>query len=368
MMISNANIYTKDFRFCKGDLFVSGERIVDHAEGEKIDAEGMYLIPGLIDLHFHGSMGADFCDGTEESLQTIADYQGKCGITAIAPASLAMPEEVLTRAFAAAAAHTSDRGAILCGINMEGPFFAPAKKGAHALENLKNPDAELFHRLQKAAKGLIKLVDIAPDTEGAIPFIREISQETIVSVAHSAADYDTAMAAFSAGASHVTHLYNAMSGFSHREPGILGAAFDSGARVELICDGFHVDDTVLRMTFRLFGSDRIIMISDCLNATGLPDGTCTSAGLEVFIVDGKARLADGTIAGSTTHLFDGMRHAISIGIPPEDAIRAATYNPARQLGVLDEMGTLETGKLANFLLLDQDFALKAVYIKGKRFA
>ena len=366
MTITNVNIYTSNFDFQKGSLSIDGERIVDTPQGEIIDGQGMYLIPGLIDLHFHGCVGYDFCDGTPEALNAIADYQAKSGITAIAPASMTLPEETLAKVFANAASHTSDKGAILCGINMEGPFFCTEKKGAQNGSYLKNPDIALYRRLQDAANGLIKLVDVAPELPDALPFITEISKETVVSIGHSAADYQTAKAGFDAGASHVTHLYNAMTGFSHREAGIIGAAFDSGANAELICDGVHVSDPVIRITFSLLGAEHIILISDSMMAAGLDDGKYALGGQPVIVKGNVATLEDGTIAGSVTNLFDCMRHAIACGIPKEDAVRAATYNPAKELGVLSEMGTLEPGKLANFLLLDEDFNLQTVYVKGKR--
>ncbi len=366
MTITNVNIFTPDFDFQKGALSFDGERITNTQNGEVIDGQGMYLIPGLIDLHFHGCVGYDFCDGTPESLQAIADYQAQSGTTAIAPASMTLPEEVLAKVFQNAANHTSKQGAILCGINMEGPFFSSAKKGAQNGEYLKNPEMPLYKRLQTAAKGLIKLVDVAPELPNALPFIKKATKEVVVSVAHTAANYEEAKAGFDAGATHVTHLYNAMTGFSHREPGILGAAFDSGANAELICDGVHVADSTIRITFALLGAEHIILISDSMRATGLTDGTYDLGGQEVTVKGNKATLKDGTIAGSVTNLFDCVRHAIGCGIPKEDVIRAATYNPAKELGVLKDMGTLEPGKLANFLLVDKGFNLQAVYVKGKK--
>ncbi len=366
MTLTNVSIYTPNFDFQSGSLSFDGERITDTPQGEVIDGEGMYLIPGLIDLHFHGCVGYDFCDGTPEALLAIANYQAKSGVAAIAPASMTLPEETLTRVFQNAASHSSEKGAILCGINMEGPFFCTEKKGAQNPAYLKTPDVALYRRLQEAAKGLIKLVDVAPELPEALPFITEVSKETVVSLGHSNANYQTALAGFDAGATHVTHLYNAMTGFSHRESGIIGAAADKGANVELICDGVHVSDPVIRLTFRLFGAERVILISDSMMATGLEDGDYTLGGQDVKVTGNLATLADGTIAGSVTNLFACLRYTIHCGIPKEDAIRAATYNPAQELGVLSEMGTLEPGKLANFLLVDKDFNLKAVYIKGKK--
>lgn len=365
MTIENARVLTKDFNFETRSLSFDGEVITQESAGGALDAGGMMVIPGLIDLHFHGCVGYDFCDGTQEAIRAIADYQAKNGVTGIAPASMTLPEETLTRVFETAAAYESDSGAVFCGINMEGPFFCAAKKGAQNAAYLKEPDLALYRRLQMAAKGNLKLVDVAPELDGAIPFIEQVSKEAVVSLGHTAADYETAMAAFRAGASHVTHLYNAMLPFTHRAPGVVGAASDAGAKVELICDGIHIADPAIRATYKLFGDEQIILISDSMMATGLEDGMYSLGGQAVKVTGNLATLEDGTIAGSATNLFDCMRHAVACGIPLESAVRMAAYNPARELGVLDRMGTLEPGKLANFVLMDDELNIHAVYVKGK---
>ena len=212
-----------------------------------------------------------------------------------------------------------------------------------AAENLHEPDASMFHRLNEASGGMVRLITVAPEEEGAIPFIREVSQTCTVSLGHTTAGYETAMAAYGAGASHATHLFNAMPSFLHREPGVIGAALDSGATVELICDGLHIHPAVIRATHKLFG-DKLVIISDSLRCAGMPDGEYELGGQPVFLQGGVARLSDGTIAGSATNVYDCMLRAISFGIPREDAVRAATYNPARQLGCLDEVGSIRDGK------------------------
>lgn len=365
MTIKNARIFTKAFTFEEGELSFDGALITEHSCGDTFDTQGMMVIPGLIDLHFHGCVGHDFCDGTPEAIAAIAGYQAKNGITGIAPASMTLPEATLKRVFETAAAYQSEEGAVFCGINMEGPFFCAAKKGAQNPAYLQKPDIPLYRRLQDAAKGNLKLVDVAPELEGAIPFIEEVSKEAVVSLGHTTADYETASAAFRAGATHVTHLYNAMPPFTHRAPGVVGAAADAGAKVELICDGVHVADPVIRATYKLFGEDCIILISDSMMATGLEDGMYSLGGQAVKVTGNLATLEDGTIAGSATNLFDCLRHTVSCGIPLESAIKMATFNPAQELGVLSEMGTLEPGKMANFVILDDELRIHAVYVKGK---
>lgn len=366
MIIKNARIFSPDFTFVPGELSFEGEILTDKGSGQVWDVQGMMIIPGLIDLHFHGCVGYDFCDGTKEAFQAIAEYQARNGVTGIAPASMTLPEETLIRVFQNASDFQWDKGAVFCGINMEGPFFSKEKKGAQNPAYLKEPDIALYRRLQKAASGKIKLVDIAPELAGAEKFIAEVSGEAVVSLAHTTADYDTAMQAFAAGASHVTHLFNAMPPFTHRAPGVVGAAADAGANVELICDGIHIADSVIRAVYKLFGGEHVILISDSMMAVGLEDGLYSLGGQPVQVTENRALLKDGTIAGSATNLFDCMRHTVACGIPLESAVRSATYNPAAELGVLDQMGTLEPGKFANFVIMDDDLKIHAVYVRGQK--
>ena len=250
---------------------------------------------------------------------------------------------------------------------MEGPFISPAKKGAQAAENIMHCDYEYFSRLQKAANGLIKLVDIAPEEPGAMEFIDRAKGEVVISLAHTASGYDTAREAIERGASHATHLYNAMPPLNHREPGVIGAVRDSEkCHPELICDGVHIHPSVIRATFAMFGADRMILISDSMRATGMPDGQYTLGGLDVKVVGRLATLvSDGAIAGSATNLMDCMRTVVKkMELPLETAVACATINPARSLGVEEQYGSLEAGKKAHVVLLDQDLELKAVIKDG----
>lgn len=336
---------------------------------EVLDAEGGYVIPGLVDIHFHACVGYDFCDGTTEAIQKMAEYELQNGIMAICPASMTFSEEQLTEIFKTAAEYKGKTGADLVGINMEGPFISEAKKGAQNGEYIQKPDAEMFRRLQKAAGGLIKLVDIAPEVDGAMDCIRELSKEVRISVAHTAADYETAKKAFENGASHVTHLYNGMIPFSHREPGVLGAAMDAkDAMVEIICDGIHSHPATVRMTFSLFGDDRIVMISDSMMACGLEDGEYSLGGQAVTVRGNLATLTEGgNIAGSVTNLMNCIRTAVKqMGIPLESALKCATINPAKAIGIEDEYGSLSSGKKANIVILDCDLNIKHIIKDGER--
>ena len=372
MIIKNAYVYKRDYKFHKKDIYIKEDRIIERpiSDEEVIDATDLYAIPGLTDIHFHGCMGYDFCDGTKEAFDAIAKYQGENGITTICPATMTLPEDELTRIVEAAREYDNKEGAILAGINMEGPFISEKKKGAQNEKYIKNPDLEFYKRLQERSGNMIKLVAVAPEEEGGMEFISKVKDEVVPSIAHTRADYDTAMEAFEKGAKHVTHFYNAMPPFLHRDPGVIGAASDTNhIYVELISDGVHIHPSVVRTTFRFMGQERMILVSDSMMATGMADGKYSLGGQEVILVGNKPRLAlDGSIAGSATNLMDCMRIAVKdMGIPLETAVRAAAVNPAKAIGIFDDYGSIEPGKVANIVLLDHELNIKGVYIKGKRY-
>lgn len=372
MIIKDANVFTQDNRFVRGDVIVRDGRFV-HATGEQpadeevVDARNLMMIPGLVDIHFHGCKGADMCDGTKEALDVIMDYEASVGVTSVCPATMTIPRDELLAVMKNAGAYSYHGGAHLVGINMEGPFISPSKKGAQAAENIMRCDYEYFCQLQEAAGGLIKLVDIAPEEPGAMEFIDEVKGKVVVSLAHTASDYDTAKEAIEHGASHATHLYNAMPPMNHRNPGVIGAVRDSSeCHVELICDGVHIHPSVIRATYAMFGAERIILISDSMRATGLEDGEYTLGGQPVKVRGNLATLHDGTIAGSATNLMDCLRFVVrEAGIPLETAVMCATANPAREIGIFDEVGSITAGKRADFILLNQNLEIVRVYIDGK---
>lgn len=372
MIIKDANVFTQDNRFVRGDVIVRDGRFV-HATGEQpadeevVDARNLMMIPGLVDIHFHGCKGADMCDGTKEALDVIMDYEASVGVTSVCPATMTIPRDELLAVMKNAGAYSYHGGAHLVGINMEGPFISPSKKGAQAAENIMRCDYEYFCQLQEAAGGLIKLVDIAPEEPGAMEFIDEVKGKVVVSLAHTASDYDTAREAIEHGASHATHLYNAMPPMNHRNPGVIGAVRDSSeCHVELICDGVHIHPSVIRATYAMFGAERIILISDSMRATGLEDGEYTLGGQPVKVRGNLATLHDGTIAGSATNLMDCLRFVVrEAGIPLETAVMCATANPAREIGIFDEVGSITAGKRADFILLNQNLEIVRVYIDGK---
>ena len=369
MRITGGQVFDLQEGFVRRDVCFDGRLLSNSsADGRTYDASGCYIIPGLTDLHFHGCMGRDFSDADPEGLEIMARYELSRGVTQICPAGMTLLEEQLTRVCQVAADHrdANKPGAELCGVNLEGPFLSRAKKGAQNGDWLHAPDVAMLRRLMAASRGLVKLVSVAPEEPGAMEFIEAVEGEVTVSLAHTTADYDTAMEAFRLGARQVTHLFNAMPPFSHRAPGVVGAALDTPlCNVELICDGVHIHPSVVRAVFKMFGPKRVILISDTMRAAGMSDGDYTLGGQAVTVKGKLATLADGTIAGSVTDLMNCMRTAVSFGIPLEDAVTAAAVNPARAIGIFSRMGSLEPGKRANVVVLDQNLELKDVFFRGE---
>ena len=327
------------------------------------------MIPGLIDIHTHGNSGADFSDGDYDGLKKMARYLAQNGVTGFAPASMTLPYEVLETAYLTAKRLRDEKPegcAALLGINMEGPFFSEKKKGAQNGAYLRNPDWKAFRHLYEISDGLIRIADLAPELPGAVEFTRKASKLCTVSVAHTDASYEEARAVYEAGATHLTHLYNAMPGIHHRKPGVIGAASEcEQVYAELICDGQHVHPSAVRMAFCLF-PERICLISDALRCCGMPDGQYTLGGQDVFLKDGIARLEDGTIAGSAATLYQCMQNAVRFGIARDEAIRSATIHPAMQLGCADRVGSIAVGKQADFVVCDAELNRKAVWLRGER--
>ena len=448
MIIDNVKIYTEAGTFVSGGIIIQGDKITEiYTEAEKenifkkmnmetehtaaqcsvqdysakndidnvLDGKGAYAIPGLIDLHFHGCVGDDFCDGDKEAIRRIAEYEVSVGVTAIAPATMTLPVAELENILKTAAAYKKEyeedsscigekmkdedeqaqnmeakqqnitdeacdalkatvvsakvknkKRADFVGINMEGPFISPVKKGAQDERNIIPCNEKIAQKFLDASDNLVKFIGIAPE-ENTISFIKNMKDTVNISLAHTNADYESAKVAFDAGANHAVHLFNAMPAFTHREPGVVGAVSDSEhVMAEIICDGVHIHPSMVRAAFKMMGADRMIFISDSMRATGMPDGQYTLGGLDVKVRGNRATLvSDGALAGSVTNLADCMRTAITkMGIPLETAIACATKNPAISLGIYDERGSISVGKKADILLLDKNLTLKTVIKDG----
>lgn len=374
MLLKNGTVYNDVFEPVKAAVAVEGERIAAvgdvNGSGTCYDLTGMTVLPGFIDVHIHGCAGQDTSDATPEALEAMSASLVKKGVTSFCPTSMTLPYETLLDIFRNVQANMGKvSGAYMHGINMEGPYIAMSKKGAQNGDYVRNPDKEEFRRLYDGCGGCIRLVDIAPECEGAEAFIKEVQPYCPVSTAHTAADYDQAVQAIEWGVRHTTHLYNAMSGLTHRAPGVVGAVFDMaqryGVRAELICDGFHIQPAALRVAFRQLGEDNSIIISDSMRAADYRDGDYDLGGQAVYVRDGKALLADGTIAASTSNVYEEFKNVVSYGVPFKQAVKSATINPARAVRVDRETGSIAAGKYADLLVLDDSLAIKLVIVKGQ---
>ena len=371
MFLVNAAYLDQDFRLVRGDLEIEGGRI--RQVGEKlswsqndlvVDCQGYTIVPGFVDVHIHGCAGADTCDGKRESIDAMAEFLLTKGVTAFCPTTMTVDRAEIEAALLAAKACVDQPGpgARVVGVNMEGPFIAAARKGAQKEEAILPPDPELFRHFQELSGGIVRLVDIAPEQPGGLAFIREVKDLCAVSIAHTTANYDQAKESFDAGITHATHLFNAMSGLHHRDPGVVGAVFDdSRVYAELICDGFHIHPAALRTAFQVLG-DRALVISDSMRANGMPEGEPFDLGGQMVTVrEGKATLADGTIAGSVSNLHQEVKNLVSFGIPLEQAVKAASLIPARSIGLEEEIGSIAPGKRADLVVLDENLDIVAVY-------
>ena len=369
MIIGNANVLI-DGKFQPASVTVEGDKIVSIGEANiscDVDAQGKYLVPGFVDVHTHGAVNEDFSDGKPEGLQKMSRYYAQNGVTSFLATTMTLKEETLLPAMKAIRDFTRPAdGAKCAGIHLEGPFLSYAKRGAQAAENLHAPDAAMFHRLNAASGNNVRLVTVAPEEPGAMDFIREVSQVCTVSLGHTTADYDTAVAAFEAGATHATHLFNGMPAFAHRAPGVVGAAYDKKATAELICDGMHIHPSAIRVAYQLFG-EKLVVISDSLRCAGMPDGQYELGGQPIEMRGGKATLlGSDTLAGSSTNLFEEVKNVVRFGIRLEDAIYAVTEAPAKAVRLDNQIGRIAVGMQADLLLLTPELELDSVCIAGSR--
>lgn len=370
----NAMYFAADGQFHNGGFCVEDGRLNsvgpnESANADGIDLKGAHVIPGLIDLHTHGCAGYDFSSCSENELKVIARAHAKAGAAGFLATSMTLPEEELKNAFKNAANLFENRpkgAARVLGINMEGPFFSQKRKGAQNGAYLKNPDKLFFSRLQDTARGCIRLVDVAVELPGAMSFINGVKGEVTVSLAHTDASYSEALKGFDAGISHVTHLFNAMPSLTHRAPGPIAAAAErENVTVELIADGVHIHESVVRLAFKMFGANRICLISDSLEACGMKEGIYNLGGQTVNVKGALATLEDGTIAGSVAPVYRCMQNVITWGIPKEQAVRAASLTPAKRLSIDNDFGSITDGKIASFLIVDEHFNIKNIYIEGE---
>jgi len=331
-------------------------------DAEIIDAQGCYVSPGFINIHLHGAKGSDAMDGTPAALATIAGSLPSTGVTSFLPTTMTASRPDIYKALENIKnAQGNKQGAKILGANVEGPFISVKYKGAQKEEYIDQAD---FTKIA-TYKDVIKLITIAPETCLATNFISRCRRaDIIVSLGHSSATYEEALTAIKTGATHVTHLFNAMSSLHHRKPGLVGAALDSDAYVELICDNIHVHPMLQRLVYKLKSPDKIILITDAMRAALLGDGESELGGQKVFVRGPRATLADGTLAGSVLAMNAALRNfKVNTGAPIWKVVAMVTLNPARELG-LNKIGSLETGKMADLTIFDQDFKIKQTFING----
>lgn len=361
----NFSMQTGDIEIENGKILRVEQQIAYQQEDMVIDCEGYTIVPGFVDVHIHGCAGADTCDGTREAIDTMARFLITKGVTSFCPTTMTTDRETIEKALLAAKEcmeTPTEDGARVVGINMEGPFISLEKKGAQRGDAIVAPDFALFREYYELSGKAVRLVDIAPEQPGGYEFAQEAAKLCTVSIAHTTADYDAAMKAFDCGICHATHLFNAMNGITHRAPGVVGAVFDDDrVTAELICDGHHLHPAVLRTSFQVLG-DRAVVISDSMRANGLPEGQEFDLGGQMVTVrNGLATLSDGTIAGSVTNQHQEIKNLVQFGIPLEQAVKAATMTPAKAIGLEKEIGSIEVGKRADLVVLDENLEIVGVY-------
>ncbi|BCJ94770.1 N-acetylglucosamine-6-phosphate deacetylase [Anaerocolumna cellulosilytica] len=376
MIYSNAEVFL-DGKFIKADLeVVDGKFAAIYRNGPDakqlytdsnlvVDCTGKKILPGFIELHSHGCMGLDFTTATATEIEKMCCYYASKGITSILATTMTIDYPRYKQAMTTIkhTMDTSKKGSRILGINMEGPFLGADRKGAHDTRYLLPIDEQKYEELNALSGDNIRIIDLDPNLENSMAFIRKHKDRKVLSLAHTSCTYNTALEAIHAGASHVTHLFNAMNGLHHREPGIIGAVSDSNVFAEIICDGIHIHPSVLRLIFKAI-PEKLILVSDSMSAAGLTDGIYELGGQKVYVSNNKACLEDGTIAGSTTNLFQSFLNLTSYGIPLEHAVLSATLNPAKAVKAEQEIGSIEIGKRGDFIILKTDTSIEKVYKDG----
>lgn len=350
LVINNATVCKKRTNIVIENGIISS--FCDKAEAGGIDAKGMRVVPGVIDVHSHGCIGLDTMD---------ADFEPMCkflagkGTTSWLPTTMTMDADSLRKV---TTAKTDFCGTQILGFHLEGPYISKKYKGAQNEAFIKNPDLDEFNTIPN-----VKMITLAPELCGAMEFIKKADCVSVIG--HTACDYETAICAIDNGAKCLTHTFNAMPGLHHRNPGPIGAAVEKHIYGQLICDGLHIAKPVVIAAYKMFGPDRLTLISDSIRSAGLPDGVYESGGLDVYLKNGEARLKDGTLAGSSATLWQCVKKAVEFGIPFDDAVRMATRTPAELIGV--NKGRVEAGYDADLLIIDDNMDIKTVIIAGEVF-
>lgn len=360
-ILKNATVLNDRFEWEEADLVFSDRiEFMGKTEEAGLDLNGAKVIPGFFDQHTHGGVGVDMNDG--EHYEKYRDYLYENGILHFLPTLVTTSKA----SFLKIVDYLKDRAEF--GINQEGPHIAPAKAGAHPVSEIRPGDVAEFDEIFAAAAGNIRITTIAPEPHN-LDFIRHVAEKGVrVSLGHTTATYAETKEGIDAGGSILTHTFNAMPPLNHREPGPIGAAVDAGIFCEVISDGVHLHPAVVRMLYKMLGSDKMVLISDSMAATGFSDGAYKLGNLDITVKEGIARTQDGALAGSTTNLRNMVRNAIAFGIPETEAIKMATLTPARASGLDAEIGSITLGKRADLVVVDEHLNVQQVYINGERWS
>ncbi len=371
--LKNVTAYIAGKGLIKTDIAIEDGKI---AAIGKLDVEPIFetdgiVLPGFIDEHIHGAGGADAMDGTEEALQTISEYVAKEGTTGFLATTMTQSPENIGKALKNVKNVREKgeyKGAEVLGVHLEGPFISPKHVGAQPLEYVAKPAPETFDKYNELSGGNIKIVTLAPEVEGGLDLVKHLKNIGVVaSIGHTGAKFSDVEAAVTAGASNVTHTYNAQTPLHHREAGVVGAAmlFDE-LNCEMICDTIHVSVPAIRIFVKNKPHDKFTLITDAMRAKGMPDGLSELGGQQVFVKNGEARLADGTLAGSVLKMNVAIKNLVEkVGVSLTEAVDFASANPAKNLGLYDERGSIEVGKRADFAVMDKDFNILCTVVGGK---
>ena len=339
------------------------------ADEEEYDLSGLILMPGFIDLHIHGAKNKDTSDGNVEALTEISRYLASKGVTSFCPTTMMIPKEQILRVLMAAESFSEEEGigARMLGVRLEGPFLSKEKCGVQNTEYAMLPSTDFLSEITAGfPEKLISIIDISPELSGAKEFIIENKDKYVLSCAHTAANYACCKDSIGNGIRNATHLFNAMEPLGHHEPGAVAALLeDESVTCELICDGLHVHPAVLRLAMKILGEDRAVVVSDAMRAAGMPDGEYDLGGTPVNVINGRTDFGGGRLAGSTTDIHAEFLNLLKLGLPLRVALKACTQNPAKVLGLSEDLGTLEVGKIADMVAMDMDYNVKKVFVSGR---
>jgi N-acetylglucosamine-6-phosphate deacetylase len=390
-VIHASRILTPEEEISDGVIVVNGSRItaLGHRDEVRVPpgatdyvATGMTVVPGFVDLHIHGAGGHDVMEASTRALDRIASTVASHGTTSFVATTVTAPVEDICASLAGIARYIRDRqnagehaetgrlAAEILGVHLEGPFISKLRRGVHPPESIAKPSIELFKRFVEASGGVVRILTLAPELPGAMDLIAPaLALKIVVAIGHTDADYDQARAAIQAGARHAVHIYNAMRPFSHRDPGVIGAFLtDPEVTAEVIADLIHVAGPAIQVLMGSKGFDTVILVSDAIAATGMPDGNYRLGNFEVSVKDGVARNAEGKLAGSTLTLDRALRNVVAIGVPLREAVRMLTILPARRLGLAGKKGIIAVGSDADLVALTPDLRVAGVMTRGAGLA